>query len=114
VLQWKFKLVSDTDYATPVTGKTGMVIKYSRDGEAFVTVGNAVSEIGFGWYTVEIPTEATNVEGNTLILMATVSGCAQCDELIQFYKGEVEDIVNAGISIPTIIQPVVTELVEYV
>ena len=41
VLQWKFKLVSDTDYATPVTGKTGIVVKYSRDGLAFVTVSNA-------------------------------------------------------------------------
>jgi len=114
VLQWKFKLVSDTDYATPVTGKTGIVVKYSRDGIAFVTVSNAVTEISHGLYTVEIPTEATNVEGNTLILMATVSGCAQCDELIQYYKGKVEDIVQSGIGIPSILQPIVTELVEFV
>lgn len=113
-LKWKFKLVLDTDYATPVSGKTGIVVKYSRDGEAFITVSDAVSEIGFGWYTVEIPTEATNVNGNTLICMATVSGCAQCDELIHFYKGEIKSITKSGIGIPLIVQPVVTELVEFV
>jgi len=85
--QWKFKLVLDTDYATIKTGATGIVVKYSRDGTAFVTISTAVTEIGFGWYSIAIPTEATNVNGNTLILMATATSCAQCDELIQFYKG---------------------------
>jgi len=87
VLQWKFKLVLATDYATIKTGATGIVVKYSRDGEAFVTVSATVTEIGFGWYTIAIPVEATNVNDTTLILMATATSCAQCDELIQFYKG---------------------------
>jgi len=114
VLEWKFKLVSDTDYATPVEGKTGIVVKYSKDGVAFVIVSNAVTEISDGWYSVQIPTEATNVEGNTLILMATVSGCAQCDELIQFYLGKVEEVTKSNVGIPTIIQPITTETVEIV
>jgi hypothetical protein len=87
VLQWKFKLVLATDYATIKTGATGIVVKYSRDGEAFVTASATVTEIGFGWYTIAIPVEATNVNDTTLILMATATSCAQCDELIQFYKG---------------------------
>ena len=112
VLQWKFKLVSDTDYATPVAGKTGIVVKYSRDGQAFITINNPVTEISDGWYSVEITEEATNVVGNTLVLMATVSGCAQCDELMQFYKGTSEDITKSGIAIPSISQPLTTETIE--
>jgi hypothetical protein len=114
VLQWKFKLVLDTDYATIKTGATGIVVKYSRDGEAFVTVSASVTEIGFGWYTIAIPVEATNVNDTTLILMATATSCAQCDELIQFYKGESCDVTPDILGIPSILEPVTEETVEIV
>jgi hypothetical protein len=76
--RWVFKMVDSLDFATPETGKTP-VVTISKDGAAFgaLTGTPAVTEIGNGWYYVDVPASDMNIDAG--ILKAIVAGCAQTD-----------------------------------
>ena len=76
-----FKMVDETDFASPETGKSPTVT-ISINGAAFValTGSPAVSEVGSGWYKVSVP-DSDMVSG-VVVLKATAADCAQEDFVI--------------------------------
>jgi len=115
-LVWKFKLVDATNKATPEPGiaVAGITVKYCTDlMSAFMTISsidNPVTEIGDGWYSVNVPIAGS--DGNTFILMATATGCTQCDELIQIYRDDSKIITKTGIFLPIVAEPITIEDVD--
>lgn len=78
---WTFKMVSISDYATPVSGASPS-ITISKNGGAFTSLFGtpAVTEIGYGWYRVNVSENDTNAD--VIILRAIATGCAQTDRAI--------------------------------
>ena len=76
--RWHFKMVDSMDFATPETSKTVTVV-LSQDGAAFasLTGAPAVTEVGSGWYYIDVPAVDLNISGG--VLKATATGCAQTD-----------------------------------
>ncbi len=74
-----FKMVDETDFATPETGLT-VTATISKDGGAFTSTTNSASEIGNGWYKVTLT--STEMTADEIILKCTATGAAQCDRLI--------------------------------
>lgn len=74
-----FKMVDETDFATPETGLT-VTATISKDGGSFASCTNSVSEIANGWYKVTLT--ATEMSADEIILKCTATGAAQCDRLI--------------------------------
>lgn len=79
-----FKMVDDTDFATPEPSIT-VTEERSLDGGAFAACTNAATEIGgagngAGWYKITL--SATEMNANEIIFKGTGAGCAQCDRLI--------------------------------
>ena len=74
-----FKMVDETDFATPETGLT-VTAEISKDGGVFASCTNSVSEIANGWYKVTLT--ATEMNADEIVLKCTATGAAQCDRLI--------------------------------
>lgn len=74
---WVFKMVDEYDFATPQTGKSPAV-SISKDGGAFNSITNAVSEIASGWYKVSLTSAESDAD--VVLLRATADECAQTDE----------------------------------
>lgn len=76
-----FKLVDNTDFATPKTGKSPTVT-VSKNGAAFagLTGSPAVSEISNGWYKVTVP--ASDMVSGVVLFKAIAADCAQEDFVI--------------------------------
>jgi len=74
-----FKMVDETDFATPETGLT-VTATISKDGGSFTSTTNSASEIGNGWYKVTLT--STEMNADEIILKCTATGAAQCDRLI--------------------------------
>lgn len=68
-----FLMVDATDLVTPETGLTVTATR-SLDGAAFGACANAVSEIGTGWYKIDLA--AGDLNGNTVALKFTATGAA--------------------------------------
>jgi len=79
---WVFKMVDEDDGFTPVTGASPTV-QVSEDGATFAALYGtpAVSQIGNGWYKVQVAAEDMNAD--VVVLKATATGCAQTEE--KFY-----------------------------
>jgi hypothetical protein len=64
-------MVSSTDHVTPTTGLTVTATR-SLDGAAFEACANAVSEIGSGWYKIDLA--AADLNANIVALKFTATG----------------------------------------
>jgi len=67
-----FKMVDETDGYTAETSKTVTETR-SIDGAAFAACANDFTEIGSGWYKITLA--ATDLNGDTIILKFSASGC---------------------------------------
>lgn len=74
-LNYMFLLVDDTDGKTPETGLTGISCTRSIDGAAFASCANAASEVGSGWYKIDL--SATDLNGDEIVLRFTKAGIAR-------------------------------------
>lgn len=75
-----FKMVDDTDFATPEVGKTP-ACAVSKDGGAFVACTNTPgTEISDGWYKITLT--AAEFNATEIVLRSTDAGCAQSDRII--------------------------------
>jgi len=68
---FSFIMVSSTDHVTPTTGLTVTATR-SLDGAAFEACANAVSEIGSGWYKIDLA--AADLNANIVALKFTATG----------------------------------------
>lgn len=77
--RWIFKLVDESDFATPETGKTATVT-ISKNGASFASLTGSPSatEVGTGWYYIDVP--ADDIDGEPFVMKATATGCAQADQ----------------------------------
>lgn len=71
---FKFLMVLSSDHVTPATGKT-VTGEISQDGGAFSSLTNAVTEISFGVYKVNLTQSEMNAGMITLKFIA--DGCDQ-------------------------------------
>jgi hypothetical protein len=69
-----FMMVDATDLNTPETGVT-VAATISKDGGAFASCSNSVSEVSGGWYKLTLT--ATEMTANSIALKFTGTGCAQ-------------------------------------
>lgn len=67
-----FKMVDSADHVTAETGVTVTATR-SLDGAAFAACANAATEIGSGWYSINLA--AADLNANTVILKFTGTGC---------------------------------------
>jgi hypothetical protein len=74
-----FKMVLSSDHSTPATGKT-VTAQISANGGAFVNSINAVTEIGSGWYVINL--DFTELSHTVIALKFTASGTDQVDVTI--------------------------------
>lgn len=72
---YMFLMVDDTDGKTPETGLTGISCTRSIDGGAFGACANAASEVGSGWYKIDLAT--TDLNGDEIVLRFTKAGVAR-------------------------------------
>ena len=68
-----FYLVDDTDGKTPETGIASFTSERSIDGAAFAACNNTASEVGEGWYKINLVSGDTN--GNVVIFRFSSAGC---------------------------------------
>jgi hypothetical protein len=66
-----FIMIDSSDHETPKTGLT-VTAQRSLDGGAFGNCANAVSEIGNGWYKINLA--AGDMNGDTVALKFTATG----------------------------------------
>lgn len=66
--------LTDSTNHLPVTGKA-VTAQRRIDGGAFAACANAVTEIGSGWYTIDLA--ATDLNGDTIALKFTAAGTDQ-------------------------------------
>ena len=69
-----FTMVLSSDGKTPATGKT-ITAQISKDGGAFGNCANAVSEVGEGWYKINLIQAEMNAD--IVALKFTGTGCLQ-------------------------------------
>lgn len=69
-----FMMVDATDYATPETGVT-VTATISKDGGAFASCSNSVTEVSGGWYRITLT--AAEMAADSIALKFTGTGCAQ-------------------------------------
>jgi len=74
-----YKLVDETDFATPETGATSSV-ELSLDSEAFTGATNTAVEVSNGWYKIVLT--ADEKDADEIILKVTAPGAAQSDRVI--------------------------------
>ena len=86
-----FKMVDETDFATPETGLS-VTCEISKDGGAFAGTTNSAAEIGNGWYKITLT--ATEMSADEIILKSTATGAAQSDRLILTEDNSNKDIYD--------------------
>src|SRR5262249_227725 len=74
-----FRMTDSADHVSPKTGLT-VTGQVSKDGGAFAHLPNAISEIGSGWYKVDLA--AADVNADTVALKFTATGADQLDVTI--------------------------------
>lgn len=74
-----FKLVDETNFATPEPGKSPSV-EISKDAGAFTATTNSAAEVSDGWYKVTLT--STEMNADEIILKATAAGAAQSDRVV--------------------------------
>jgi len=74
-VNYMFLMVDDTDGKTPETGLTGISCTRSIDGAAFGACANSASEVGNGWYKIDLA--AGDLNGDEIVLRFTKSGVAR-------------------------------------
>lgn len=74
-----FKMVDETDGYTPETGKT-ITAERSLDGAAFAACANSATEVSAGWYKINL--DATDTNGNMVVLKFTSTGCRAAEFII--------------------------------
>jgi hypothetical protein len=79
LLNFTFTLFSASDHVTPITGRT-VTAQRSLDGGAFALCANAVAEIGYGVYKINLTANDTNAD--TLALRFTAAGADPCNATI--------------------------------
>ena len=67
-----FEMILSSDHLTPATGKT-VTAKIAKDGGAFATCTNVVTEKSDGWY--EIDFTKTEMNADVILLTFSASGC---------------------------------------
>jgi len=72
---YMFLMVDDTDGKTPETGLTGISCTRSIDGGSFASCANAATEIGNGWYKIDLA--AGDLNGDEIVLRFTKSGVSR-------------------------------------
>jgi len=70
----KFPFYMELTAGGPATGKT-VTVQVSKDGGAFATVSDTVTEISGGWYEVDL--SATETNADTIAFKATATSCNQ-------------------------------------
>lgn len=90
-------MVNSTDYVTAETGAT-VAVTISKNGGAFVSSTNSVSEIASGFYKVTLTATETGTDG-PLIIVATGIGCATWREIQQVSSGIPADASGSDISV---------------
>lgn len=70
----KFPFYMELTATGPATGKT-VTVQVSKDGGAFSTVSDTVTEISGGWYEVDL--SATELNADTVAFKATATACNQ-------------------------------------
>ena len=63
-----FKMVDETDFATPETGLS-VTCEISKDGGSFAGTTNSAAEIGNGWYKITLT--ATEMSADEIILKSS-------------------------------------------
>jgi hypothetical protein len=71
-----FRMTDSSDHVAPKTGLT-VTGQVSKDGAAFGSLTNSVSEISNGWYKVNLA--ATDLNADTVALKFTATGADQLD-----------------------------------
>lgn len=72
---YMFLMVDDTDGKTPETGLTGITCQRSIDAGAFAACANSASEVGNGWYKIDLA--ASDLNGDEIILRFTKTSVAR-------------------------------------
>jgi len=67
-----FYMASSTDHISPGTGKAITAVR-ALDGGAFASCANSATEIGSGWYQINLA--AGDLNGNTVALSFSATGC---------------------------------------
>ena len=70
----KFSFYMEDTSGNPATGKT-VTVQVTKDGGAFATVSDTVTEISGGWYEVDLSASETNAD--VFGFKATAPGCKQ-------------------------------------
>ena len=91
-----FRMVSEVDQYTPVTGLSPTVL-ISKNGGSFTSPAGAVTEISNGWYKVAGNATDTNTLG-PLVLHATGTGAAPYDEKYLVIAADLSDTVRLGLT----------------
>jgi hypothetical protein len=73
---FSFVMVSSSDHVTPTASLTVTATR-SLDGGAFAACANAVSEIGSGWYKIDLA--AADLNGDVVALKFTATGADACN-----------------------------------
>src|SRR3990167_7767363 len=72
---YMFLMVDDTDGKTPETSLTGISCTRSIDGVTFGACANAATEVGSGWYKIDLA--AGDLNGDEIVLRFTKAGVAR-------------------------------------
>lgn len=76
----KFPFYMELTAGGPATAKT-VTVQVSKDGGAFATVSDTVTEVSGGWYEVDL--SATEMNAETVAIKATATACNQTNIAIQ-------------------------------
>jgi len=87
-----FLMVDATDDETAETGLSPTV-QISKSGGVFANVTNSVTEIGNGWYYVDLTATETDTDG-PLIVRATATGADEWRDVHQVYTDLAADTVK--------------------
>lgn len=74
-----FYMVDSTDHRTPKTGLTVTAYR-ALDGGSFAACTNSASEVGSGWYKIDL--SSSDLNANTVALRFTATGADQTNMLI--------------------------------
>lgn len=86
-----FKMVDNTDFATPKTGLS-VTCEISKNGGAFTGTTNSATEIGNGWYKVALTDD--EMDADEIVLKSTAASAAQSDRLILTEDNSNKDIYD--------------------
>lgn len=88
----KLIFMTGTDH---ITGKTGLTLSVfiSKNGGPFTQIDRTVTELGFGWYCINLTPQDTNTVGE-LVIHASAEGADPADLLCEVVEHTFEDILD--------------------